>query len=298
MVDDGSADGRKIAAVAAAHGADLIRRERSEGPGAARNAALEGIDTELVAFVDSDCIPEPDWITKLVAHFADPLVAAVAPRVRSLSPRPGAPFRERFAAARSPIDLGAAESAVVPGGRVPYVPTAAMIVRRTALGSAFDPALRYGEDVDFVWRLHDAGWRVRYVPTVIVEHSEPQSWRRLLGRRMRYGTSAAPLSERHPRRLAPLVLRPVPAATVLLLLARRPDRAAASIGAQTILLDGRTRRLGLPRWMTLRWLSRPPGGRSSVSGMQRPSWPHRLSSSGLSRRSTRVPAAALLIVYR
>jgi hypothetical protein len=171
-----------------------------------------------------------------------------------------------------------------------------MIVRRTALGSAFDPALRYGEDVDFVWRLHDAGWRVRYVPTVIVEHSEPQSWRRLLGRRMRYGTSAAPLSERHPRRLAPLVLRPVPAATVLLLLARRPDLAAASIGAQTILLDGRTRRLGLPRWMTLRWSVVSAGWTLVGLGHAATILAAPALLVGLSRPSTRVPAAALLIV--
>ena len=184
VVDDGSADRRTIADVAATYGATLIRRECSEGPGRARNAALEAIDTELIAFLDSDCIPEPDWIARLATHFADPQVGAVAPRVRPLSPAPGAPFRERFAAARSPIDLGPAESAVVPGGRVPYVPTAAIVVRRAALERAFDPALRYGEDVDLVWRLHDAGWRVRYDPTVIVEHSEPQSWQRLLARRM------------------------------------------------------------------------------------------------------------------
>ena len=47
--------------------------------------------------------------------------------------------------------------------KVSYVPTAALLVRRAALdsvtpggGAVFDPALRYGEDVDLVWRLHDA----------------------------------------------------------------------------------------------------------------------------------------------
>ena len=46
---------------------------------------------------------------------------------------------------------------------VPYVPSAALIVR-TEL-ARFDEALRYGEDVDLVWRLHDAGHRVIYDPT-------------------------------------------------------------------------------------------------------------------------------------
>ena len=295
VVDDGSADRRKIADVAATHGAAVIRRECSGGPGRARNAALEAIDTELIAFLDSDCIPEPDWIAQLATHFADPQVGAVAPRVRPLSPAPGAPFRERFAAARSPIDLGPAESAVVPGGRVPYVPTAAIVVRRAALERAFDLALRYGEDVDLVWRLHDAGWRVRYDPTVIVEHSEPQSWQRLFARRMRYGTSAAPLSDRHPGRLAPVVLRPAPAATALLLLARRPDLAAASIGLQVILLDGRTRRLGLPRWMTLRWSVVSTGWTLLGIGHAATILAGPALLAGLLRRRTRIPAGALLL---
>jgi hypothetical protein len=168
-------------------------------------------------------------------------------------------------------------------------------VRRTALGHAFDQALRYGEDVDLVWRLHDAGWRVRYEPTVIVEHAEPQDWRRLLGRRMRYGTSAAPLSDRHRGRLAPLVLRPAPAATALLLLAGRPDLAAASLGLQTVLLDGRTRRLGLPRWMTLRWSVVSTGWTLVGVGHAATILAAPALLAGLSRPRTRVPAAALLI---
>ena len=77
------------------------------------------------------------------------------------------------------------------------------MVRRAALAGGFDEHLRYGEDVDLVWRLREAGWIVRYDPAVLVAHAEPSSWRGLLARRYRYGTSAAPLSRRHPGMLAP-----------------------------------------------------------------------------------------------
>ena len=60
--------------------------------------------------------------------------------------------------------------------------------------------LRFGEDVDLIWRLVDAGWRVRYDPRVVVAHDDG----RRLVKRFHYGTSAAPLSLRHPGRLAPL----------------------------------------------------------------------------------------------
>src|SRR6185436_8617014 len=229
---DGSADPARVRAVGLRHGATVLRREAGGGPAVARNAALAAVTTELVAFLDSDCAPEPGWLATTAAHFDDPLVGAVAPRVRPEAARRRAPARERYAAARSPLDMGGRESAVVPGGRVPYVPTAALVVRRRALGEGFDPRLRHGEDVDLVWRLHDAGWRVRLEPRATVRHAEPDTWRALLARRHRYGTSAAPLSRRHPGRLAPL--------------ARRPRSAAALAAVQGAVAARRVRRTGVP----------------------------------------------------
>jgi cellulose synthase/poly-beta-1,6-N-acetylglucosamine synthase-like glycosyltransferase len=138
---------------------------------------------------------------------------------------------------RGLLDMGARPAEVGPGRRVAYVPSAALIVRRSALGR-FDPELRYGEDVDLIWRLVDAGWRVRYDPRVVVMHDDG----RRLVKRFRYGTSAAPLAKRHPTRLAPLVLRPWPALAVALLLRRRPVLAVAAALAPAV----RLRRHGVP----------------------------------------------------
>ena len=171
--------------------------------------------------------------TLCIAHFADPVVGAVAPRVVPLASSRSRTLAS-YAAARSPLDLGAAEALVRPGTPVSYVPTAALVVRTQALaGLSFDEALPYGEDVDLVWRLVDAGWHVRYDPSVRVQHDEPNSWGALLRRRYRYGTSAGPLARRHPTRLTPLVIRPWPVAAVALLAARRPVAATAvcTVGA-------------------------------------------------------------------
>ena len=78
----------------------------------------------------------------------------------------------------------------------------------------FDETLRYGEDVDLIWRLLDRGHRVVYDPSVVVLHHEAD----VLRRRFRYGTSAAPLAARHPTRLRHVVLarpRPLALARVL-----------------------------------------------------------------------------------
>jgi mycofactocin glycosyltransferase len=248
VVDDGSADAPGVAAVAARYGASLLRRESSGSPAAARNAGLAGIKTDLIAFLDSDCVPPPGWIEALAVHLADPLVGAVAPRIVTLAPNSTA---SRYEQARGSLDLGGREARVVPGGRVAYVPTAALVVRRAALdavalGPVFDPALRYGEDVDLIWRLHEAGWRIRYEPSVQVPHDGPATWPGLLARRFRYGTSAAPLARRHPANLAPLVLQPWPAATVCAALARRPVAAAAGTIAAWLDITAAVRRVGVP----------------------------------------------------
>ena len=196
--------------------------------------------TDLVAFLDSDCVPPPGWIDALAGHFggprcprpsrrasSPPRVLRAGPGARSISaPRPGR---------------------VAPGTPVSYVPTAALLARRSALlevaikttdvirsgesavddiRCVFDPALRYGEDVDLVWRLHQAGWRLRYEPSVRVDHVEPATWPGLLARRFRYGSSAAGLTQRHPGAMAPLILEPWAAAGLAALLARRPGIAA------------------------------------------------------------------------
>jgi mycofactocin glycosyltransferase len=249
VVDDGSADPAAVAAVCAARGARLLRRDVNGGPGPARNTALAALapaGPAFVAFLDSDCVPPPDWIAGLAGHFADPLVAAVAPRIVAAGPGAGGPEAAGPEAGGATLDLGDRPARVAPLTRVAFVPTAALVVRRAALGGGFDEALRYGEDVDLVWRLIEAGWRVRYEPAVAVAHAEPASRPALLRRRFRYGTSAAPLTRRHPGAVAPLVLQPWPTITMAALLARRPVAAGAAFGISTALLARRLRANGLP----------------------------------------------------
>jgi mycofactocin system glycosyltransferase len=247
VVDDGSADPSAVAAVAAGHGATLIRRPSSGGPGAARNTGLGRVTSELVAFLDSDCLPAPGWIERLAAHFADPAVAVAAPRMTAVPGGPG--WASRYTSASCALDLGGAEARVVPGTPVGYVPTAALVVRRAVLAgnrASFDPALRFGEDVDLVWRLHEAGWRIRYDPAVQVAHHEPGTWRALLARRFRYGTSAAPLAARHPGQVPPLVLYPWPALTVAGMAGALPSVAAVGFAGSVLAMRRALHRAGLP----------------------------------------------------
>lgn len=244
VVDDGSVDPTSVAQLSARHHATLIRRPTPGGPAAARNAGLAAVRTPIVAFVDSDCEPVPYWLEQILPHLDDPAVVAAAPRVRARTA--GRTRAERWAAESCPLDMGTAPAEVRPGGSVPYVPTAALVVHRGRLPETFDEDLRYGEDVDLVWRLIDGGWRVRYEPATTVWHRDPTSWRQLLTRRFHYGTSAAPLARRHGSRLAPLILSPWPASAALLLLSGRPARGAALVAARSAVLSIRLAGRGAP----------------------------------------------------
>ncbi len=201
VVDDGSADPAAVAR--AAPDATVLRHERSSGPAAARNRGWQAATTDLVAFVDADVTVPSGWLDPLVAHFADPAVGAVAPRVRG---RPGGHSTiDRYERHRSPLDLGPQPARVVPGGRVSYVPTATVVFRRSVLEShgGFDESLRFGEDVDLIWRVAREH-SVRYEPAVEVSHDNRATWPALVRQRMQYGSSAAHLDQRHPGQVAPV----------------------------------------------------------------------------------------------
>ena len=290
VVDDGSSDPGAVEAVCRRHGARLVRRPVSGGPSAARNQGAALVTTELVAFVDSDCLARAGWFDDLVGLFDDPEVGAVAPRIRPVGVRPAgvrpAGVRRtalaRYLERRSPLDLGPDPGLVGPDRSVRYVPTAALVVRRRALvGPApFDPELRVGEDVDLVWRLAGAGWRVRYHPAVEVGHHEPTSWSAVWRRRFRYGTSAGPLARRHPGRLAPVELRPWPAAGAVAWLSGHPVLAAALTAGSGLRLARTVRPLGVPPPRRPGGASRPPPGPSSAWAGRPPPWPRRSCSSG------------------
>lgn len=202
VVDDASSDARAVGECAQRYGAELIRLDENRGPGGARNAGARATTRPLLWFIDVDVIVDNplEILARLGAHFDDPLEGAVAPRIRGAR---GPSVRDRFEERFSPLDMGGRSALVIPNSTVHFVPSACVLIRRSSFGDGFDQSLRFGEDVDLVWRLHDHGWLVRYVADVVVLHRARSTWHGWWSQRVRYGQSSSELAKKHGTRLAP-----------------------------------------------------------------------------------------------
>jgi cellulose synthase/poly-beta-1,6-N-acetylglucosamine synthase-like glycosyltransferase len=74
VVDNGSSDGTP--AVIQSRAVRYVREEK-RGVSNARNRGIAESTGEILAFVDADCLVEPQWLTELVRPFEDPEVGSV-----------------------------------------------------------------------------------------------------------------------------------------------------------------------------------------------------------------------------
>ncbi|MCB1257172.1 MAG: mycofactocin biosynthesis glycosyltransferase MftF [Microthrixaceae bacterium] len=283
----------------------VIRRDTNGGPARARMDGLEAVETEIVAFVDVDCTPTEGWLELLLGHFADGRVVVAAPRIAATpiaTRRSGhhqswlGPFLEDYDGRHSPLDLGVEPARVFPGTRVSYVPSAALVARSSAVRErgGFDPELRFGEDVDLIWRLAESGERIRYDPRAVLHHEvRPKLWS-WLRQRFSYGSSAAPLAKRHGDSVAPVNISRWSLA-VWLLIAAGNRRAALSIAGLSALLFVRK----VPGCSTGE-VTRIVGaghlgaGRQLATTLVRVWWPIAFAASVVSKRARRIVATAVL----
>ncbi len=166
VVDDGSTDA--TLAVADRAGARYERHQRPRGPNAARNTGIAATSAPLIAFVDDDVRAPAGWLAELVAgaqrhDWAEALGGPI--RASLEGPAPGACGGE--GAPITTLDLGPADR------ETDFVWSANMAVRRGALervGGFDEDVPIYGDEEEWLLRLHRAGGRVAYVARAGLAH--------------------------------------------------------------------------------------------------------------------------------
>jgi GT2 family glycosyltransferase len=193
VVDDGSTDA--TAAIARSYGAKVVSTP-NQGLSAARNVGMHAASGEIVAYIDDDAYPEPDWLTHLVRGFRQGGWCGVGGP--NLLPPEDGPTAECVANAP-----GGPCHVLLDDREAEHIPGCNMAFRKSWLEriGGFDPQFRSaGDDVDLCWRLQEAGGRLGFHPAAVVWHHRRGSIARYWKQQVGYGKAEALLARKWPQK--------------------------------------------------------------------------------------------------
>ncbi|MGC3960809.1 MAG: glycosyltransferase [Verrucomicrobiota bacterium] len=193
LVDDGSTDATPQIAQLFPH-LRYFRHHTNLGLSAARNTGITAAEGEIVAFTDSDCRADEDWLYYLVADLITGEFAGIgghnllppddSPTASAVMVSPGGPAH---------VMLTDREAEHIPGCNMAFLKSAL-----DAIGG-FDPIFwKAGDDVDLCWRLQQAGYKIGFSAAAFVWHYRRSTVRAYLKQQRGYGEAEALLVRKHP----------------------------------------------------------------------------------------------------
>lgn len=199
VVDDGSTDrtAQTTASWAKAHPEVALRlvRQAHAGPAAARNVGARAAEAPLLLFTDADCRAIPGWIEALLRGFDAPerpagLMGTYLSDQTALAARfAQVEFEDRY-------------RRMVRTQSIDVVATYSAAFRRDVFlaEGGFDPSFpkANNEDVEFSYRLSEAGHRMHFVPEAQVYHRHADSWSGYARTKLGRGFWRTLVYRRHP----------------------------------------------------------------------------------------------------
>ena len=198
VIDDGSTD--RTREIALRHPGARVLTIDHGGLSVARNEGFRAARGDVVAYLDSDAYPPPEWPYYLALGFDGPNVGGVGgPNLP-----PGSDPRGAHAVAQAP---GGPVHVLTSDDRAEHIPGCNMAFWKHELVElgGFDPVFTAaGDDVDFCWRLLDRGREIAFHPAAYVWHHRRGGLRAYLRQQRGYGRSEALVEARHPDRYTPI----------------------------------------------------------------------------------------------
>jgi GT2 family glycosyltransferase len=192
VVDDGSTD--RTPELVQMHPQIRYVRQPNLGLSAARNTGIAASEGEIIAFTDSDCRADEDWLHCLVGDLLSGDFAGMGGH-NLLPPDDSAVAAAVMASPGGPahVMLTDREAEHVPGCNMAFYKDALVEI------GGFDPVFRKaGDDVDVCWRLLQAGYRIGFSPAGFVWHYRRSTVAAYLGQQAGYGEAEALLARKHP----------------------------------------------------------------------------------------------------
>jgi O-antigen biosynthesis protein len=194
VVNDGSTD--RTLDIAERFSFCRIISQENKGLSVARNVGAAAATGEIVAYTDSDCVADPDWLTYLVARMEeDGLAACGGPNFP--------PPEDGLVPAAVAVSPGGPTHVLISDAVAEHIAGCNMAFRRDALLAlgGFDPVYRAaGDDVDICWRFQDAGRTIGFSPAAIVWHFRRNTVKAYLNQQRGYGKAEALVYAKHPFR--------------------------------------------------------------------------------------------------
>jgi len=167
---------------------------------AARNLGIENSSGEVIAFTDSDCVPQPDWLERIESHFRNRTeIAGVGGRMLALPPVNEVEAFSGHVFLNDILHYPAVPQQVSNRGLVGAFITANCAYRKAVLlaaGGFRDEFGNNAEDIDLYWRLVGRE-HLYYDPEVIVYHSFPTTRRALARKYFQHGIASSKLTRYH-----------------------------------------------------------------------------------------------------
>jgi GT2 family glycosyltransferase len=174
--DNGSPQGIEAVRACIAGRAGLVQSQ-TRGAGPTRNCGVVASSAPLLAFIDSDCIPEPQWLSGGVAALAgnDVIGGPVNVVVDHDGPLSPAEAYEMVFAFNNKAYIR----------KKGFTGAGNMFVSRAVFDDVGPFGVGLSEDVDWCHRAGARGYRLRYAPDAAVAHPARRDWAELRSKWLR-----------------------------------------------------------------------------------------------------------------